>query len=71
MSEDSVGGKVTRVKRLRALHAFGVLLLLFVLSGFIRSEYRACSWMSSLFDRPHLPFPKRKMTMKQREELFL
>lgn len=62
------GGKV--VKRLRVLHAVGVLLLLAVLN-FIPSEDRACSWMSSLFDRPHFPFPRRHMTMKQREELFL
>ena len=79
-SKDSTrlaGGKCTRIqcKRLGIFHVVGVLLLLFVLRILLRdsviSKSRACSLFPLLLDKPRFPFPRRRMSIKEREELFL
>jgi len=71
----AAGGKWSRIQRRGILHVVGVLLLLFVLRILIRgtvvSKSRACSWFHSLLDRPRFPFPRRRMSIQEREELFL
>ena len=68
----AAGGKWSRIQRRGILHVAGVLLLLFVLRILIHdSKSRACSWFHSLLDRPRFPFPRRRMSIQEREDLFL
>jgi hypothetical protein len=63
--------KWTRIRRLCILRVVGVLLLFLILKNFIRDTVLSNSRACSMFDWPRFPFPRRHMSMKQREELFL